>query len=299
MELTAEQLKDIEHLAGINYSTQMIAMYLDVDEKEFLADFNDPESKIRYHYDRGKLIIQAEIDKANLKRARDCNLTSIQQWKKDSNSMKIENYKKKVLFDQEMREFDQLQTLIEKGEVTSLPEQLVEFYEQIDFIRSLYCKYNSKNYIINMVRMKWPKITTFIATKLYYETLNFFNLNNPVKVEAWKNIYADRLDNAALICFEMNDFETFRRLTLDAAEMRGVGKEIPNQIPKELLERKPTFYITDPELLGITKVSRPALAEFIDNLDITEFEKNRVKREAQVIDVPFVFVGDEQEQDND
>ena len=59
-------------------------MYLELDRKEFLSEFhtveNDPEYKsgnIRYHYDRGLLLAQTEVDKANLKRARDGNLTLV------------------------------------------------------------------------------------------------------------------------------------------------------------------------------------------------------------------------------
>ena len=295
MQLTDDQFLDIEQLSGINYSPSMVAMYLDVDPTEFLKEFNDPESVIRYHYDRGKLMIQAEIDKANLKRARDGNLTSIQQWKKDSQLLKVENYKNKVVFDQEMREYEQLQAYVEKGEVAALPEKLVEFYDQIDFIRALYGKYNSKSYILNMVRMKWPDISHYQATTLFNETLNFFNLDNAVKVDAWKNIYADRLDNAALVCFEMNDFETFRRLTLNAAELRGVGKEVPNNIPKELLDQKPVFYIMDPEKLGIPKANRKEIAVLVDSLPIDENEKSRIKRESQIEDVPFILNINEQE----
>ena len=121
MELTPSQYKDIESLAAINYSIKQIAMYLNVDYKAFVKEFNRPESQVRYNYDRGKLITQAEIDKANLRRAKDGNMTSIQQWKKDSNAQKLENLKKQVFYDEENKEYEQLQALIERGETKNLP----------------------------------------------------------------------------------------------------------------------------------------------------------------------------------
>ncbi len=290
MELTPAQYKSIEDLAAINYSIKQIAMYLDVDYKEFLSMFNKPDGKVRYHYDRGKLITQAEIDKANLRRAKDGNLTSIQQWKKDSNAQKLENLKKQVFFDEEQKEYEQLQGLIERGETKNLPEKVVQFYEQIDFIRCLYNKYESKSYIINAVVTQFPKLSKYQATNLYYECLNFFNLDNQVKVEAWANIYADRLDNMARICYEMNDYETARRLTMDAATMRGVGKDKPNQIPEELLDRRPIFYTMKIEDIGLPRENRNKLAEMIDNLDISESEKTKAKREAMIEDVPFEMI---------
>ena len=293
MELTPAQYKEIEKLAAVNYSVKQIAMYLDVDAKAFQKAFSNPESKVRYHYDRGCLVTQAELDMANLKRAKDGNMTSIQQWKKDANSQKLENLKKQVFYDEEHNEYEQLQGLIERGETGNLPEKVVNFYEQIDFIRCLYNKYESKSYIINAVIIQWPRMSKYQATQLYYETLNFFNLDNPVKVEAWANIYADRLDNMARICYEMNDYETARRLTMDSAELRGVGKEKPNQIPDELLDRRPVFYTIRIEDIGLPKANRNDLAAFIDNLDVTEKEKTKVKREAMIEDVPFEMMDDE------
>lgn len=301
MTLTPSQLKDVENLAAINYSIKQIAMYLDVDYKEFNRAFTisteDPEYKpghIRYHYDRGRLVTQAEIDKANLKRAKDGNLTSIQQWKKDANTQKLENLKKQVFYDDSKAEYEQLQSLIEKGEVKNLPEKVVAYYEQIDFIRCLYNKYESKSFIINAVTVQWPKLSKYQATNLYYECLNFFNLDNKVKVEAWANIYADRLDNMARICYELNDFETARRLTMDAAGLRGVGKEKPPQVPDELLDRRPVFYTIRLKDIGLPEANRNELAALIDGLDIPERERSRIRKEALIEDVPFEAVEDAQ-----
>ncbi len=295
MELTPAQFKEIEQLAAVNYSVKQIAMYLDVDLKAFQKEFSNPDSKIRYHYDRGLLVTQAEIDKANLKRARDGNLTSIQQWKKDANHQKLENLKKKVFLEEEQSEYDQLQGLIERGETKNLPARIVQFYEQVDFIRCLHNKYENKNYVVNAVILQWPKLSKHQAIQLYYETLNFFNLDNPVKVEAWANIYADRMDQMAMICYEMGDMETWRRMTMDAAKLRGVGKDKPNQIPDELLDRRPVFQTIRIEDLGLQKANRKELAAFIDNLDITEKQKSKVKREAMIEDVPFEIMENDED----
>lgn len=295
MELTPAQYKDIETLSALNYSVKQLAMYLGVDYQKFQKEFHDMDSKIRYHYERGKLITQAEIDKANLKRAKDGSLTSIQQYKKDATAQKLEVIKKQTFYDEQEAEYEQLQALVEKGEVTNLPEKVVTYYEQVDYIRCLYNKYESKSYIINAVTLKWPKLSKYQATNLYFEALNFFNLDNPVKVEAWANIYADKLDNMARICYEMNDYETARRCIMDAAQLRGVGKEKAGEIPPELLDRRPVFYTIKIEEIGVPKVPRKNLAAFIDNLDITEREKTKVRREALIEDVPLVLEQDEQE----
>ncbi len=295
MQLSPEQYNDIEQLAAINYSISQISMYLDIDYNQFHQAFNEPDSPIRYHYDRGKLITQAEIDKANLKRAKDGNMTSIQQWKKDANFQNLENLKKQVFYDKQQSDYEQLQGLIERGYTGNMPEKTVLYYEQVDFIRCLYNKYESKSYVINAVVVQWPNLSKYQATQLYYESLNFFNLDNPVKVEAWANIYADRLDNMSRICYELNDFETARRLTMDSAKLRGVGKDKPNEVPDELLDRRPVFFTMKLREIGIPEINRNELASLIDNLPISERQKSKFKREAMIEDVPFEFMDHDQE----
>jgi hypothetical protein len=290
MELTKEQIKAIEELAATNWDPEKIAHYLDVDREEFLMEFHNPESELRYRYDRGQLIAQADIDRSNLKRARDGNLTSIAQYKKDFRFRQIDNAKKKVEFDKLKTEYAQLQALVERGEVTDLPEEMVKYLEQMDYIRSLYLKWNSRNYIISMVILKWPQITRQKADELYADTLNFFYLDNQVKTEAWQNIYADRLDQIAALAFEMNDLETGRRLTIDAAKMRGVGKENPPEIPPGMYERRPVVYILDPKMFGIDKVDRRQLAEFLDTLDISVLERDKLRRDAGIEDAYFEII---------
>ena len=305
MDLTPEQLKTIEQLGGLHYSPEKIAMYLELDRKEFLSEFhtveNDPEYKsgnIRYHYDRGLLLAQTEVDKANLKRARDGNLTSVAQFKKDVTIQNFENAKRRILYQDEKTELNQLKGLIERGEVKELPEQMVEYFEQIDYIRGLYLRWQSKPFIVNAAALKWPQMTKYKIARLYNETLNFFYLDNDVKVEAWRNIYAERLDNLAALAAEMNDLEQARRCLVDAAEIRGVTKDQPPQLPADLLDRRPVFYTMDIQKLGIPKIPRIRLAEYIDKLDLTDLEKSKFKREAMVEDAPFeLILEDEEAQD--
>jgi hypothetical protein len=306
MELTVEQQKTIETFGGLNYPADKIAMILDVDREQFLFKFNTPETdpsyqtgNARYHYDRGQLMAQAEIDKANLRRAKDGNQTSIAQYKKDVLQRDVENAKLRTVYHQEESHLEALKLMIEKGDTKSLTTLQVEFIDQIDYIRGLHLRWRSKPFIINAVRMRWPNLSKIQVGKLYNDTLNFFYLDNDVKIEAWRNIYAEKLDNLAALALEMNDGELSRRCIADASEIRGVNKELPPQIPPEVLDRRPVFYTIDITKLGIPKIDRPDLASMIDNMDLSREEKNRFKREAMIEDVPFeLIIEDEKDQDN-
>ena len=302
MELSPDQLKSVESLGALNYSAENIAMYLGVDKEEFNTLFSTPaedpaykSGNVRYHYDRGMLMAQAEIDKANLKRAKDGNMTSIQQYKKDVNIQNFENHKKKVLFKDATVKLESLQALIERGEIRNMPEKYVKYYDHMEFVRALQAGTNSKNYIINMVMVKYPEISKHQATAIYNDSLNFFNLNNPVKVEAWANIYADLMDEIRLLAIGLNDFETARRCIVDAAKLRGVGAEKPFEIPPELLDRRPKFYTSDITWLGVPKESRNDIAGFIDKLDVSEVERKRLRQEVNIETISFE-VADDKEQ---
>lgn len=294
MLLKAEQLDEISKLAGINYSIEEIAMYLDVDPDELEREYNLEDSDVRYHYDRGRLVNQAQIDMANMDRAKDGNLTSIEQWKKDAKAKKLENFKRQLLFDKERKEYESIQALVEKGETRNLPEKLVQYFEQIDYIRCVIGKFKSKTQVINMVALKWPQLSKYVITNLYYESINFFNLDNEVKPLAWANFYADKLDNMSLIALEMGLMEEARRCLKDAAEMRGVGKDKPFQIPPELLERKPILYTIKLQDLGIEPISRNVLSGWIENLPITSIEKRKAKQDAMIEDVTFELLDHEE-----
>lgn len=290
LDLTSEQITDLEKLAGIAFPPEKIAMYFGIPEDHFMNEFNDPESKIRYHYDKGLLQSTADVNKGTLKRAKDGNLSSIAQLGKDLYQQKLSASKKRRMFDSEKHNYEQLQAFIEEGEIRDIPADQLEYFEQLDYIRSLYGKYESKSFILNAVQVKWPKLSKLSVNKLFSESLNFFYLDNEVKIEAWQNIYADQLDNMARICFDMNDFETGRRCLNDAAKMRGVGSEDKSRIPKDLFDRKPVFYTIRPEDVGIRRVSRVKIGQFIDELPILEKDKMRVKRDAGVEDVDFELV---------
>ena len=88
---------------------------------------------------------------------------------------------------------------------------------------------------------------------------------------------------------------TMSRSKPDAANLRGVNKDQHNIIPPALLDRRRIVYTMDIEKLGIPKVNKYELAAFIDNLDISEKEKSRLKREALIEFTPFEIIPNDPE----
>jgi hypothetical protein len=303
VQLSDDQLLTIETFGGLNYPPDKIVMILNVNPGDFFADFNlidsDPAylpGQIRYHYDRGQLLAQAEIDKANLKRAKEGNLTSIAQYKKDIIHRDIQNVKKRTVYHREKTYLEEVRVMIEHGNSANLAPVQVQYIEQIDFIRGLQLQWSSKPFIISAVRSRWPNISKYQITALYNDTLNFFYHENEIKLDAWKNFYAEKLDNLAALAVEMNDLEQCRRCLAEAADIRGVKKEIPREIPAEMLDRRTVVYTQDIEKLGIPKINQHDLAIFIEGLALSASEKLKIRRDSQIEDTPFELLTDDQEE---
>lgn len=97
MTFTNEQKKIIEDLAGLNYTIKHIAMYLDIKVSFLYQDYNDQKSEFRYHYDRGKLLSQADIDMQSLQAAKKGNMTAMQQFEKVKKTRYFENERDRIL----------------------------------------------------------------------------------------------------------------------------------------------------------------------------------------------------------
>ena len=95
--ISQEQIDVIEKLAGVNYTPQEIAVYLGVNEQIFMAMFDDPDSNIRFYYDRGKLMAKAKVDMAVLDSAQGGNITAVQIMKKSTSLKDHAEYKRRIL----------------------------------------------------------------------------------------------------------------------------------------------------------------------------------------------------------
>jgi hypothetical protein len=185
-----------------------------------------------------------------------------------------------------MGEYENLKLAVEHGN-GNLPDHLKQYYEVLDFIRTLYSQMNSRSYIVSMVRMKWNEMSYDMAVKLYYKSLNFFNCDNGVKKETWGNVYADGLDVISNMALERGLLDIAGKYKVEAARLRGVGRDEPAQVPPELLDRRPVLYTFSFSDIGLQPANRRELGSLIDSLDVSESQKLRLKNDARIENVEF------------
>lgn len=90
-----EALEEIEHLGSMNYHSDYIAIYLQLDRERLAEALSNPETEIYKRYNRGRLLSSYEINKKLDANARAGNITAMQQFAKNQRAALIENLKKK------------------------------------------------------------------------------------------------------------------------------------------------------------------------------------------------------------
>ncbi|SFU48987.1 hypothetical protein SAMN05216480_10533 [Pustulibacterium marinum] len=98
LRLAQEEFDSIEQLAGVGYTPEKIAQYLDVDKELFMKRWHIKDSPIRYAYDKGAL--QTEFNTLNQQRelAESGNITAAQIFLKEKERIRIDNIRKQCLF---------------------------------------------------------------------------------------------------------------------------------------------------------------------------------------------------------
>ena len=93
MQLSEKQKADIERMGAINYSLKRVAIYLGFKVDDVIEEYQNEDSDLRYHYERGQLMAQADIDFEVMKSAKDGNLTATQIYKRTEKQNRLNNLK--------------------------------------------------------------------------------------------------------------------------------------------------------------------------------------------------------------
>jgi len=184
---------------------------------------------------------------------------------------------------------DQLEALIEGGKKNTIPQEVADYLNILEMTRDWYYKNSSKKFIIDHLRAvvkdkSGKPASEYVCNKVYCDALNFFYLNNSVRKQAYRNLYAERLELAAQVAWKQGDMESYGRNIERAAKMRQLDLEDKENLSEKLKKRAPVIYTLNPEDVGVESVPRYKLAEMIDNLNIPEKEKSKAKRDAGVED---------------
>lgn len=194
--------------------------------------------------------------------------------------------------------FDFLQDFIQSGSKHDLNKDQQKYLDLLLLINNLRRKYGKEN-AISFIKCPPFNIPLKRARELYDECINLFYGYDNIEKQAHRNEMYEELRSAAKLVLatakNSKDMEVYGDLMTKAAKIKALDELDPPKIPEELYQKPIKVYSLNPGAIKLPMVDRKALAERIDNLEISDTEKDRLKQEAQVTPIDFLDLYDEQE----
>lgn len=308
MTLNEKQLNLISQYSALEYSPRDIARILQIDEYEFLADWQDPDTDIRSYYDKGKLIQKGKV-RQNIAKSAASSITAAQEYNKMVENEKIESLKTEldssatkrkinnelpILSDYKdsLDHYHELKEWVFNNKDTEeMPAELQEYWHRLNTAHDLYMKLNNRSkgrkFIVNILRKKFPDISNPTAYRYIHEALNFFNVD--MTREQWRNVLTEDLEKAKSLAWEMNRVDWFIKAVKEQAEIQQTKLPEPEKIDKELLQQRYLLIVNDPQLLGegARSVNKDEILKRIQDYDLTAKDKKRLAKDAGIEDVEF------------
>jgi hypothetical protein len=196
--------------------------------------------------------------------------------------------------------YDALISYIETGAQGDLPQDMVEYVSTLELIRGMHMRYENRQAIVKFLQQPPYSLSYYLANKYYSDAINFFYLDVEIKKNAWRNMYAEKLDRAADLVLKTattsKDIDIYKNIIFAARDMRQLHIPESEDIPEEFFKKPNKVYVLDPGLIGRSKANRNLLAKHIDSLNIPEADKQRVKADAMIEDIEFLSEYEDEDQ---
>lgn len=194
--------------------------------------------------------------------------------------------------------FDTLQDYIASGCTMELTADELDYYNTLYALVGINRKYGKDNAIAFLIHEPF-NVERLRARKMYSEAINLFYLNDTIENNAHRNMMFDNLMKAAQVVLQnavsSKDMEVYGNLNIQAAKIKQLDKPDPVK-PKEIDEKPIKIYDLNPEAVGLDAANRQILAAQIDSVDLPEREKVRLKRDANIVDIDFEEMLNDQEE---
>lgn len=193
---------------------------------------------------------------------------------------------------------------METGNPSNAPAHIVAYLELLDMVRGMFLridKFGSKEAIIKHLMVSPPyKLSRYKASQVCDEAQEYFYRDNKISKDAWRNIYADKMEKminlAMLLAKDVSDAQKVLKMCIDAGVFRRVNEKDEEQLAPELFQAPFVVYTWDAEALDMPKVNRQKLSEMIDKFpELTEKERIRIKQESLIPGFKLKIFPNEQE----
>lgn len=196
---------------------------------------------------------------------------------------------------------DDITLFLERKSSDVIPEYVEQYLNMLDKIRGMlqrFDMYPNDELIIKHLMIK-DNLSRYKANDLLAETRMYFYCDQKVSKDAWRNILSEKMDKvihfAMLTMKDPADADRVTKMIQRQAYLLRLDKDDVEEYPAEFFQKPWVVYTTDVEALGLPKVNRNRIKEFIDNKvpELTEKERNRLYQEADII--PFKALPNDEE----
>lgn len=194
--------------------------------------------------------------------------------------------------------FDNLQDYIQGGSKEDLTGEEEKYLEMLYLVNSMRRKYGKENAIAFIQRPPF-NIPYRRSRELYDEAINLFYGDDNVEKQAHRNAMFEEMMSASKLVLatakNSRDMEVYADIVSRAYKIKGLDIPEPPKIPEGLYKKPIKVYSLNPAAISLQLENRQEIAAMIDNLDIEEREKMRIKQESGVTKINFLELYDEQE----
>ena len=286
INLSEEQIEELERMSALGYSPEEMALYFGVDKVSFVQAALDVESYIYYHIRRGQIVSMAKEQMAVLTSAEKGDIDASKQIGKIRRSRGWEISKMDIFGGFEnKRTLEKLEDYIQGGSINKLSGEEAIYIEALTLINSMSRKYGRRNTIAFFTRppfnLKYAR-----AVEMYDESINLFYTDRNVEKKALRNLLADQLGEAAIVvrdnALDAKDWKIYGELVMQQAKLMELDRPDVERLPKEAYMKPVRVLSMDPEFIGLGKIDRQLVANQIEQLEIPERDKNRLRGDAAI-----------------
>lgn len=187
----------------------------------------------------------------------------------------------------EKLDISEIEHYIQKGEFKTLPEHMAVYLKWMEIAHDWFYKFKTRTWVMrylmaNCKDADGTPVSYYMAEKIFNDMMVFFYADKNFKKNSWLRYLAERIEMGAAMALEDNDFEAYGRNLERAAKVIGMMQVEKANVDPRLLDRRPRFFVTDAKALGVPEINRFELARQIDEMEITEAEKQRAKQDLGV-----------------
>jgi hypothetical protein len=287
--LDDERALELERLSALGFTHEEMAKYFDVDKRIFIEKAVDVNSEVYYHIERGKLVSLAKEQMALLEGAEKGNITAGQQLRNIRRDRGWETSKLDIFGGfEDKRLIENIQEYIQSGSINKISKEEAIYIDALTLFNSMGRKYGRRNTIAFFTRppfgLKYAR-----ASEMYDEAINLFNLDRSVEKKALRNKFAENIEEAARIVRDnaatSRDWEVYGDLMMKAAKLLELDKEEPPKLPAEAYQKPIMVYSLETDKIGLPNINRQLVASQIEELEIPERDKNRLKQDAMILPI--------------